>query len=396
MTESTGNPGVAVVGSIGAVVVLVLGVVLYFSLVSGALERRDKAQDRLDRKTEQLEKIERNIKKANRATDELNEQLSRKKKDLKRERAKLQKSSTSISARREALKSLLPSAAGLASLSKAVSLDAQKAGVALTLFEPQPLVPRGPLIALPAKVRMSGTYHQVSQFLNDLTNTQRRIVTADDLLVVRGGAKQSPFASPSSELQRIIVQAQLTFYGRVKKPSGTPDVFDDRPVKNSRWKTIRGAFWEYSNNPTAEQRDPFVSHLSRYVSAAPVPAKAPPEVSPEPPATEDVVEKVTPEEVVPERKASALPVVEPGSAMPKTSGLSPLTRYPVQSYELLAVSLDAEPQFAVVLDPNKKGHRVTIHSPFGNAGGKVVQITSSSLVISEPKSSTLISLKLKN
>jgi type IV pilus assembly protein PilO len=79
----------------------------------------------------------------------------------------------------EALKDLLPKATEMSNLLADVTTSGLKAGVQFTLFEPQPAEPADMYTRYPIKVTVTGGYHQVGEFFDNLCNMDRLVGIAD-------------------------------------------------------------------------------------------------------------------------------------------------------------------------------------------------------------------------
>jgi len=82
-------------------------------------------------------------------------------------------------ARWEALKTLLPKASEISDLLAKVTTAGMDAGVQFTLFEPQPAEPADLYTRYPIKVTVTGGYHQVGNFFDNLCNMDRLVGISD-------------------------------------------------------------------------------------------------------------------------------------------------------------------------------------------------------------------------
>jgi len=79
----------------------------------------------------------------------------------------------------EALKSLLPKASEMSDLLAKVTTAGMSAGVQFTLFEPQAPEPADLYTRYPIKVTVTGGYHQVGNFFDNLCNMDRLVGISD-------------------------------------------------------------------------------------------------------------------------------------------------------------------------------------------------------------------------
>lgn len=92
---------------------------------------------------------------------------------------RLQEELNQMVARWEALKSLLPKASEMSGLLAKVTTAGMSAGVQFTLFEPQPPEPADLYTRYPIKVTVTGGYHQVGNFFDNLCNMDRLVGISD-------------------------------------------------------------------------------------------------------------------------------------------------------------------------------------------------------------------------
>jgi type IV pilus assembly protein PilO len=79
----------------------------------------------------------------------------------------------------EALRSLLPKASEMSDLLAKVTTAGMDAGVQFTLFEPQAPQPADLYTRYPIKVTVTGGYHQVGNFFDNLCNMDRLVGISD-------------------------------------------------------------------------------------------------------------------------------------------------------------------------------------------------------------------------
>ncbi|HVP56482.1 MAG TPA: type 4a pilus biogenesis protein PilO [bacterium] len=92
---------------------------------------------------------------------------------------KLEGELTRMQAKWEALKNLLPKATEMSNLLAEITTSGLKAGVQFTLFEPQGAEPADIYTRYPIKVTVTGGYHQVGQFFDNLCNMDRLVGVSD-------------------------------------------------------------------------------------------------------------------------------------------------------------------------------------------------------------------------
>jgi type IV pilus assembly protein PilO len=84
-----------------------------------------------------------------------------------------------LQAKWEALRSLLPKATEMSNLLTEVTTSGLRAGVQFALFEPQGPEPAELYTRYPIKVTVTGSYHQVGNFLDNLCNMERLVGISD-------------------------------------------------------------------------------------------------------------------------------------------------------------------------------------------------------------------------
>lgn len=84
-----------------------------------------------------------------------------------------------MQAKWEALKSLLPKATEMSNLLAEVTTSGMRAGVQFTLFEPQSPELAELYTRYPIKVGVTGGYHQVGSFFDNICNMQRLVGISD-------------------------------------------------------------------------------------------------------------------------------------------------------------------------------------------------------------------------
>jgi len=96
---------------------------------------------------------------------------------------KLQAELAQMESKWAALQSLLPKATEMSNLLAEVTASGIRAGVQFTLFEPQAPAPGDLYTRYPVKVSVTGGYHQVGTFLENLCNMDRLVGISDVKLV---------------------------------------------------------------------------------------------------------------------------------------------------------------------------------------------------------------------
>jgi len=92
---------------------------------------------------------------------------------------RLQLELSQMQARWEALKNLLPKATEMSNLLAQVTTSGMRAGVQFTLFEPQPPELAELYTRYPIRVSVTGGYHQVGNFFDNLGNLERLVGISD-------------------------------------------------------------------------------------------------------------------------------------------------------------------------------------------------------------------------
>jgi type IV pilus assembly protein PilO len=92
---------------------------------------------------------------------------------------KLEVELNQMQAKWEALKNLLPKATEMSNLLAEITTSGIRAGVQFTLFEPQAPVPADIYTRYPIKVTVTGGYHQVGDFFDNLCNMDRLVGVSD-------------------------------------------------------------------------------------------------------------------------------------------------------------------------------------------------------------------------
>ncbi len=92
---------------------------------------------------------------------------------------RLQMELAQLESKWEALRSLLPKATEMSSLLTEVTNSGLRAGVQFTLFEPGGPEPAELYTRYPIKVTVTGGYHQVGNFLDNLCNMERLVGISD-------------------------------------------------------------------------------------------------------------------------------------------------------------------------------------------------------------------------
>ena len=92
---------------------------------------------------------------------------------------KLEAELNQMQAKWEALKNLLPKATEMSNLLAEITTSGLRAGVQFTLFEPQAPAPADIYTRYPIKVTVTGGYHQVGDFFDNLCNMDRLVGVSD-------------------------------------------------------------------------------------------------------------------------------------------------------------------------------------------------------------------------
>jgi type IV pilus assembly protein PilO len=92
---------------------------------------------------------------------------------------KLEGELNQMQAKWEALKNLLPKATEMSNLLAEITTSGLRAGVQFTLFEPQPPTAADIYTRYPIKVTVTGGYHQVGDFFDNLCNMDRLVGVSD-------------------------------------------------------------------------------------------------------------------------------------------------------------------------------------------------------------------------
>jgi type IV pilus assembly protein PilO len=92
---------------------------------------------------------------------------------------KLQAELNRMQTRWETLKSLLPKATEMSGLLAEITTSGLRAGIQFSLFEPQPAQPADIYTKYPIKVTVTGSYHQVGEFFDNLCNMDRLVGISD-------------------------------------------------------------------------------------------------------------------------------------------------------------------------------------------------------------------------
>jgi len=140
---------------------------------------------------------------------------------------RLQMELSQLQSKWEALKSLLPKATEMSNLLTNVTTSGIQAGVQFTLFEPQAPELAELYTRYPIKVRVTGGYHQVGNFFDNLCNMDRLVGIADvkldqfekglTLNTVEATAVISAYTY--NEEPRVIPQPQQTSKKAAKQPA---------------------------------------------------------------------------------------------------------------------------------------------------------------------------------
>jgi type IV pilus assembly protein PilO len=96
---------------------------------------------------------------------------------------KLEAELNQMQAKWESLKDLLPKATEMSNLLAEITTSGIKAGVQFTLFEPQPAEPADIYTRYPILVTVTGGYHQVGEFFDNLCNMDRLVGVSNVKLV---------------------------------------------------------------------------------------------------------------------------------------------------------------------------------------------------------------------
>jgi type IV pilus assembly protein PilO len=170
-------------GILGIVLVIALVWLIYFTTYLPFSVRR--TSGKLDELRSQLQTVAGELQRLKSAVNSLPQ--------IERELEALQ-------AKWEALRSLLPRESEMSALLTDVTTAGMKAGVQFTLFEPGQAEPYELYTRYPIRVGVTGGYHQVGRFFDNLCNMQRLVGISEVGLTQRGRGDEMPTVEASATI----------------------------------------------------------------------------------------------------------------------------------------------------------------------------------------------------